>query len=175
MEYWVEMTDFSGKTDAQIDAWIKNHETKRATTHPLYFELLEERVKRGQGRTNLSTDRSLNLLRNAAKEQRCVTYGDLAKESGVAWSQARHKMNGLHGHLDQLLDSCHFLGLPMLPALCVNKNGLEHGELEENALSGFANGARRLGHVVTDERAFHHLCRDACWEWGRRNFGLGAE
>jgi hypothetical protein len=165
------MTDFSAKSDVQIDQWIKNHEDRQATNLPLYAELLEERARRGQEKSSLLVDTSIALLRTAAIEQRCVSYGDLAAESGVAWSRARHRMNGPGGHLDQLLDVCHARKLPMLPALCVNQGGIRTGELEENALRGFATGARRLGFAVGpavhEERAFHHQRRDECWSWGR--------
>lgn len=161
------MTDFSAKSDAQIDQWIKNHELKKATNLPLYAELLEERAKRGQEKSSLNVNKSIALLRTAATQQRCVSYGDLAKESGVDWNKARHRMNGPAGHLDQLLDVCHARRLPMLPALCVNQSGLKTGELEDNALKGFADGARRLGFAVHDERHFHHERRDECWAWGK--------
>ena len=161
------MTDFSVKSDAQIDQWIKNHEAKKAFDAPLYRRLLEERARRTQERTSLNIAISLNILRTAAIQQVCTTYGDLAKGSGVDWSQARHKMNGPGGHLDRLLDVCFARGLPVLPALCVNKAGVEKGELEETALSGFVEGARRLGIIVTDAAAFHHACRDECWLGGK--------
>lgn len=161
------MTNFLTKSDTQIDQWIANHERKQATNLPLYAELLEERARRGQEKSNLNVNKSIALLQTAAIEQRCVSYGDLAKESGVDWNRARHRMNGPGGHLDQLLDVCHARKLPMLPALCVNQSGLKTGELEENALKGFADGARRLGFAVHDERAFHHKRRDECWAWGK--------
>lgn len=53
------MTDFSNKTDVEIDQWIVNFE-KRAQTEPtLYLELLEERGRRAGRRPGLdmSVDR----------------------------------------------------------------------------------------------------------------------
>lgn len=76
-------------------------------------------------------------------------------------------MNGPNGHLDRLLDICHARGLPLLTAICVNQNKVAIGELGEDALAGFANGARRLGLKVHDPFRFHQQCREACWEWGR--------
>ena len=159
--------DLSTRTDQQLGNLINNHEAKGATGLPFYRGLLEERARRSQAKSLLNVERSLQLLRRAAIEQRCVTYGDLAKASNVEWSQARHRMSGANGHLDRLLDVCHARGLPMLPALCVNQSGLQAGELEESALSGFAAGARRLGFAVTDGLSFHRQCRDECWKWGR--------
>ena len=160
--------DFSAKTDGQIHQWIVNHEIGAATSAPLYIALLEERAKRAQATQTLNFEQSLQHLKRAAIEQRCTTYGDLAAESGVDWSKARHQMNGPHGHLDRLLDICHARGLPLLTAICVNRDGVADGELGKDALAGFANGARRLGIRVDDPLDFHHNCRDACWEWGRK-------
>ena len=165
------MSAFAGKSDGDIDQWIRNHEKKGATDTQLYRDLLDERARRSGGEGRLSIDLSLELLVQAATEQRCVTYGDLAKASGVEWSRARHKMSGANGHLDRLLDVCHTRRLPMLPAICVNESGRRTGELEPAALSGFAAGARRIGHVVVDEALFHREARDECWRWGRDRAG----
>ena len=81
---------------------------------------------------------------------------------------ARHQMNGVNGHLDRLLDLCHARHLPLLTAFCVNQAGVSTGELGEDPLAGFVTGARRLGLLVTNARAFHHKHRDDCWAWARR-------
>lgn len=160
--------DLTTKSDAELDTWIRNHERNAATDRPLFKQLLEERGRRSKVKHTLDVEVSLSLLQQAAIEQRCVSYGEIAAANGVEWNTARHRMNGANGHLDRLLDVCHARGLPMLPAICVNKAGLASGELEASALAGFAEGARRLGYPVTDELAFHHEHRDECWAWGRR-------
>ena len=164
--------DLSAKTDKELDQWIANHERAAGgTARPLYHQLLEERARRSQAKHTLNLERSLGHLKQAAVRQICTTYGDLAIASGVEWSQARHQMNGATGHLDRLLDLCHARSLPLLTAICVNQAGVSTGELGEDALDGFAAAARRLGFLVTDERAFHHQCRDECWSWGREQAG----
>jgi hypothetical protein len=160
--------DLSSKNDTEISNWIKNHEAKPGATElPLYRQLLEERARRTQSKHHLNFEKSLAMLKEAAVKQVCVTYGDLAKASGVSWSQARYQMNGASGHLDRLLDLCHARDLPLLTAICVNQAGVHDGELSEAALNGFVAGARRLGIAVTDGLAFHRQCRDECWKWGR--------
>ncbi|MBP8232865.1 MAG: hypothetical protein KAY22_11220 [Rhizorhabdus sp.] len=161
------MTNVETKTDAEIDSWIRNYESKGGTSAPFYGALLEERARRSQAKHKLDFNRSLEHLKRAAIGQVCTTYGALAAASNVAWSQARHQMNGPNGHLDRLLDICHARGLPMLTALCVNHDGVADGELGEGALTGFAAGARRLGLAVGDARMFHHQMRDECWLWGK--------
>ena len=159
--------DLTLKTDAPINALIKNHEDKNARDKPIYPLLLAERAKRTQATSKLKFDRSIELLRDAAAKQICVSYGQIAEASGVEWKVARHKMNGSKGHLDALLDICHSTGLPMLPAICVNKFNLTTGDLDASALSGFSEGARRLGYSVFDEKAFHRARQEECWAWGR--------
>ena len=158
--------NFETKSDREIELWIANHETKGATSAPLYLALLEERVRRVQITQKLNFEQSLAHLKQTAVEQRCTTYGALATASGVDWKIARHQMNGLNGHLDRLLDICHARDFPLLTAICVNQGGVAAGELGDEALVGFVNGAKRLGVRVDDPRTFHHACRDACWEWG---------
>lgn len=151
-------------TDDEIKTLIANHERARATTVPRYRELVEEHARRfGKG---LRVEVSLAHLKQAAKERRFTTYGALADANGVSWSQARRRMDGAHGHLDDLLSVCHGHGLPLLTALCVNKEGLTDGSLTEGALSGFIKGAQRLGYNVTDERAFLRKCQEQCFAWG---------
>lgn len=159
--------DLAAKTDKDIDNWIRNHEDKKATTLPLYHQLLEERVRRAQAKHKLNFDTSLAHLSAAAVSQKCTSYGALAAASHVEWSQARHQMNGPNGHLDRLLDICHARGLPLLTAICVNQGNIADGELGDEALAGFITGARRLGIAVVDGKEFHHQCRDECWQWGR--------
>ena len=160
--------DLTTKTDAQINALIKNHEDKNARDRPIYPLLLEERARRAQAKGRLDFNKSIALLREAAIDQSCVSYGQIAEASGVEWSVARHQMNGPGGHLDRLLDLCHSRGLPMLPAICVNKPNIKTGDLDPTALSGFLAGARRLGHDVSDGPAFHRECQQECWAWGRQ-------
>jgi hypothetical protein len=165
------MRDLSAKTDLQINALIRNHEQKNARDRPIYPLLLEERARRAAAKSLLDFNKSLELLREAAVRQTCVSYGQIAEASGVEWSKARHQMNGARGHLDGLLDICHAKGLPMLPAICVNKTNLETGELDPSALLGFAEGARRLGHDFLDAHDFHRSRQKECWAWGRREQG----
>jgi hypothetical protein len=160
--------DLRNKSDSQIENLINNHELKNARHLPIYPLLLEERARRAQARGRLEPEKSIALLFEAAKQQKCVSYGQIASASDVEWSVARHQMNGANGHLDTLLDLCYLRSLPMLPAICVNKQNIETGELDPLALSGFISGARRLGYEIHDERAFHRERQEECWAWGRQ-------
>lgn len=159
--------ELASKDDKQLNTWIVNHEAKGETDRPFYRELLEERARRAQAKHGLDIERSLAALKEAAIGQVCVTYGDVAAANGVSWSKARRQMSGAGGHLDRIVDVCHARGLPLLTAICVNKESVATGELGEDALDGFAAAAKRLGMAVHDPKAFHHESRDRCWEWGR--------
>ena len=50
-------------------------------------------------------------------------------------------MDGKGGHLDCILDVCHARGMPLFTALCVNKEGVETGELSKEALIGLVEVA----------------------------------
>ncbi|MDD2861474.1 MAG: hypothetical protein PHI71_10470 [Acidiphilium sp.] len=164
--------DLSTKTDEQINQMIVNHERAPGGRNlPKYPILLEERARRTQLNHKLNLEKSMERLKNAARDGVCIAYGDLAKASGVDWSQARHQMNGSNGHLDRLLDLCHARGLPLLTAICVNQESVSACELGDDALAGFTTGARRLGLLVADPRAFHHQCRAECWAWGKTQVG----
>lgn len=165
--------DLTKKTDDQIAAFIRNYEKAEKRADPFYTDLISERADRAQKKSLLSFEKSLELLKQAAVEQRCVSYGQLAEASGATWTKVRRQMSGAGGHLDRLLDLCHMNGLPMLPAICVSKNNLQTGHLDPTSLSGFADGARRLGMAVHDEHNFHRARQNECWEWGRAQKGAG--
>jgi hypothetical protein len=164
MEQSMKLLD---KTDAQIESWARKYEEAGKTEHPDYARLSAERTKRRQKKQKLSFERSLEHLKSCAIEGRFTSYGELAKASEVEWGQARHQLNGPKGHLDTLLDECRIKNLPLLTAICVNQENLQTGKLGEDALSGFADGARRLGIAVGDADEFHARCVAECFEWGR--------
>ena len=153
-----------GKTDDELETWIKNHERTGATKSELYKLLLEERARRQS--TLLNIDKSLEHLAEAARARKFTTYGDLANASDVPWSKARHAMNGANGHLDNLIDICHARGMPLLTAICVNQQSVATGELANESLAGFIKAAQRLGYAISDQKAFLHKCQQECFEWG---------
>ena len=83
----------TNKSDAEIDSWIHNQEQSAATMGTALYRPARGARAAQPAERRLSLDGSLELLTQAAKEQRYVTYGDLGKASGIDWSKARHKMN----------------------------------------------------------------------------------
>ena len=157
--------NLSDKSDNEIEIWIKNHEKRNATDGNLYKSLLEERARRNS--SGLRIEVSLSHLIEAAKQGKFTTYGDVGKANGVSWNAARHAMNGEGGHLDNLLDLCHARGMPLLTALCVNQQSVDTGDLSSESMRGFIKGAKRLGYLVTDEKAFLRECQQASFSWAQ--------
>lgn len=160
------MVDLSRKTDDEIDTWIANHERNGETQTELYRRLIEERNSRhGHG---LAITVSVNAIVDAAKQGRFISYGEIAEANQVPWTKARHRMNGKHGHLDDLLAHCHANGLPLLTAIVVQKGKLNSGEMDDFTLDGFIEGVRRLGIAVTEPRDFLETCQRDCFVWAQQ-------
>jgi 5-methylcytosine-specific restriction protein B len=157
------MMGLKGKTDTEIDAWISNHERLGKTQSELYLALIEERnLRHGHG---LSISKSIEAMIAAAKENRFISYGELADANGMEWAKARHRMNGKHGHLDDLLAYCHSKGMPLLTAIVVQKGKLDSGSMDQFTLDGFVEGVQRLGVAVADPDSFLKRCQQECFEW----------
>jgi hypothetical protein len=157
--------DLASKTDDEIDTWITNHERAKKTDSDFYRSLIVERGRRhGRG---LSIDASMNAMVQAAKNGRFISYGELAEANGIAWTKARHIMNGKHGHLDNLLAHCASNRLPLFTAIVVQKGKLASGEMDDFTLADFTEGAERIGRKVIDPRKFLSQCQDECFEWAR--------
>ena len=159
------MANLKDKSDDEIDAWIANHERLGKTESQFYSELIEERNRRhGHG---LNIDRSIQALIAAAKEGRFISYGELAEANGVPWTKARHRMNGKHGHLDDILAFCRSNKMPLLTAIVVQKGKVETGEMDQFTLDGFIEGVQRVGIPVTDPRSLLIECQSECFRWAR--------
>ena len=159
------MTELSKKTNSEIDAWIANHERLGKTTAELYQALIEERNRRhGHG---LTIEKSVAALTAAAKRREFISYGELAEANGVPWTQARHRMNGKHGHLDDILAYCHAKTIPLRTAIVVQKGKLSTGDMDQFTLDGFIEGVQRLGIPVADAEHFLRDCQNHCFDWAQ--------
>ncbi|MCA0199874.1 MAG: hypothetical protein LCH56_03425 [Proteobacteria bacterium] len=155
----------------RIQIWIERHQQAGRTSDPKYARLLAERARRtGAG---LDVEVTLRRLQEAARCREFVTYGEVAEANRMSWKQARHRMNGDGGHLDQIVDICHARGLPHFTSLCVNQAGRSDGTLADTALSGFIKALRRTGRDILDEEMEAALKSEqaACFAWGERNDG----
>jgi len=160
------MATLETKSDADIDQWITNHERAGKTRAPLFQELIVER-NRGHGR-GLDITTSIAAMTKSARENRYISYGDLAASNGLTWTKARPLMNGSHGHLDDLLAYCHSHEMPLLTAIVVGKNHLDTGDMDKDTIEGFVAGIRRLGVSVADPVEFLKQCQSDCFEWAAK-------
>ncbi|WP_412050858.1 hypothetical protein ACK6D9_04930 [Hoeflea sp. Naph1] len=160
------MATLETKSDADIDQWITNHERAGKTRAPLFQELIVERNRRhGRG---LDITTSIAAMTKSARENRYISYGNLAASNGLTWTKARPLMNGSHGHLDDLLAYCHSHEMPLLTAIVVGKNHLDTGDMDEDTIEGFVAGIRRLGVSVADPVEFLKQCQSDCFEWAAK-------
>ncbi len=167
------MRNFSAFNLAQLEQLVVNYNRGGAVHGEDYAALLREREVKSSSSRKLDIYSSLALLKSKARAQSFVSYGEIAMASGLRWSnELRARMSGPKGHLDRLLDLCRHERLPMLTALCVNKQNTETGLLEDAVLAGFVAGARRLGLVAGDEAAFLRDCQAECFRWGREDGAL---
>ena len=96
---------------------------------------------------SLDINKTYGAILAAAREGRFVTYGELAAASGVEWKKARRP---LPQQLGRLVEIAHARGWPLLSAIVVNKDQVEKGTLEGDALNGFLAAATMVGLTVDD-------------------------
>lgn len=83
-------TDLSGKTDAELNSLIANHERVGAWGAPLLLAAVAERSRRQDG--GLDLDRTLDLIFDQTRKGRFVTYKDVAAGSKQPWEKVRWKV-----------------------------------------------------------------------------------
>ena len=108
------------------------------------------------------------FIREAARAERFVSYGQVADANGAEWARVRQAM-GRH-----LLQVCaaSLAGVgPMISAIVVNRAHLATGDMDEGTLAGFLASARELGFSWDDGRAFLREQQRTTFAWGRREVG----
>jgi 5-methylcytosine-specific restriction enzyme B len=113
----------------------------------------------------LDEARSLAAIHAAARQGRCLSYGDVAAANFMAWPEARRRMDA---HLQAVCASSLRAGGPLLSAIVVNRTGVATGRMEARALAGFTAMAARIGVVVGPDPA-QFLMREQArvFEWSQ--------
>jgi hypothetical protein len=149
-------------TVKELGALAANHRNRARTDAPLYVEALAELAfRQGKG---LNFKKTKEIVLKAARENRFVSYKDLADGSGVDWGQAHYAIGA---HLFQLVEYAHLRGCPLLSAIVVNKPNVVTGEMEPSTLRGFVEAARALKIPVTDELAFLRAEQKRVFAWAK--------
>jgi 5-methylcytosine-specific restriction protein B len=99
---------------------------------------------------------------DAARHQRFISYGELAKANGAEWQKVRYEMNR---HLGELVQFAVDRGWPMLSAIVVNQQNLETGTLDGLAREGFLAAAIDSGLKIDDPDTFVQQQQDALFLW----------
>jgi 5-methylcytosine-specific restriction protein B len=113
---------------------------------------------------NLDLNKSYRAILDRARQGKFITYGDVAAASGVEWKKAHRP---IPIHLDNLVRMAHERGWPLITAIVVNKENVESGRLEGEALSGFLASVKKLGLPVNDPQAFLRQQQQAVFEWAK--------
>ena len=133
----------------------------RRLTPPLADTLLKALI--GVRAGALSAERTYRAIIEAARQGRFVSYGDLARASGVPWIKARRPLPLL---LDRLTFLFHVRHWPMLSSIVVNMEDQETGEMAGAGLKGFIAAARRIGIDPGDDpAAFAREQQQRVFEW----------
>src|SRR5215469_15894431 len=157
-------------SNAQLENLVENHRRQRATDAPLYVDALRELEKRkGKG---LDLDRSLAIIRQAAKERRFISYKELADTSGADWKQVRFAVNG---HLWNLVEYSHLRYGILFSAIVVNTPNVASGRMEAETLKGFVGAARLLDYAVTDAHAFLKEQQARVFAWAHNEASSSAQ
>jgi len=101
--------------------------------------------RKGKG---LDLDKSLAIIRKAAKDGRFISYKELVDTSGADWNQVRFAMNG---YLWNLVEYSHLRHGILFSAIVVNTPNVASGKMEAETLKGFVGAARLLDYTITDE------------------------
>ena len=141
--------DLTAKSVDELKTIIANHEKLGKLKADRYLAAGVELAGRSAG--NLSLDKTVGIIAEAAKEGVFLGTKDVADKSGAVWAKVHHAMT------KPLLDvsrHAHRLGLPLLSAIVVTKQNLATGAMEPDAQAAFCHCARALGLVVEDEAEF---------------------
>ena len=156
------MIDVTQLSDERLNALILNAERLRCTFEEIYRDAIEERNRRHGGGLDLKT--SVRAIFQAARAKRYLSYGELAAANGADWNAVRYPMNT---HLGEIIRYAKYRRWPMLSAIVVNKQNLEHGVMEPSTLKGFIEAAKWLGHDVNSAEEFLKQQQEDCFAWGR--------
>lgn len=117
----------------------------------------------------LDPARSVAAIRAAAATQRFLSYGDVAEANGMAWSEARRRIDP---HLFGICRDATARGWPLLSAIVVDRRSVAHGAMRGRPLIGFARCAERCGRIVgEDAAAFLAEEQERVFAWARGEVG----
>lgn len=153
--------DLAELDDARLRQLIENHEVNRAFDRPLYRDAVREWNRRKGGDLR-ELERTVELVRDRAREKKFLCYGQVAAAHGIPWAQARYPMNE---HLWALVRHAHAMGWPMLSAIIVNAEHVADGQMEPTTLRGFVGAAEALGYRVANPEEFLKEQQLAVFEW----------
>lgn len=110
----------------------------------------------------LDLDTVYRTIVSAAKEQRFLSYGELAKAQEVEWGRYR---NQIFVQLGKLLGISKKNQWPYITSIVVTNENLEDGRLSGAALEGFVNDLLKRGVTVANADSFAKAEQQKTFEW----------
>ena len=99
---------------------------------------------------------------DAARNERFISYSELAEANNVGWQRVRYK---IPNHLYNLVKIAAALDWPIPSAIVVSKDNLDTGVFEESALRGFIGAATESGYEIGDPHTFIKNQQQAVFGW----------
>ncbi|MDE0308807.1 MAG: AAA family ATPase [Acidiferrobacterales bacterium] len=112
----------------------------------------------------LDLKKTYRAILDAARDQRFISYGDLANANDAEWNKVRYKMNL---HLGQLVEFAVANDWPLLSAIVVNKKDTKNGDLKGKALKGFIDFAKKLDFDIGDQTSFVKQQQQEIFKWAQ--------
>ena len=141
--------NMASKSPDELKTLIANHERIGKTDTERYHQAVAELATRNSG--ELSLEKTLAVIKAAAKRGSFISYKDVADGNGAAANRVQFR---IAKHLLEVSKHAHGMGLPMVSAIVVNKLHVIDGKMEPKTLAGFCACARALDIEVGDEAAF---------------------
>jgi 5-methylcytosine-specific restriction protein A len=110
----------------------------------------------------LDLDTVYRTIVSAAREQRFLSYGELAKAQEVEWGRYR---NQIFVQLGKLLGISKENSWPYITSIVVTNENLENGQLSGAALESFVNDLRKRGVTVTNATSFAKAEQQKTFDW----------
>ena len=110
----------------------------------------------------LDLKKTYRAILDAARNERFISFGDLARANSIEWQQVRREMNR---HLGSLVEIAAARDWPALSVIVVKQNDVETGNLSGKTRDGFIKAAKAFGYEVSDPAAFVEKQRQEMFDW----------
>jgi hypothetical protein len=124
--------DLDSKATKDLETIVANCVRLNRTSDPMFDAANKILETRRTGEYNM--DKTIATIRKHGRVRNFLSQKDVAEASGLNWVRSRR---GVAPHLDALAAYCNDKGWPLLPAIVVQKDKTDTGEMTAENLKGF--------------------------------------